>query len=87
MKRFVFIISILLSSLAAFGLATPKQVSGAYYSVNNKPERWSILSLTDNHTFKYNYGLGGCQAIITGKWTIKRNQLILINDPEFNPSN
>jgi len=87
MKRFVFFISILLISHTAIGQATPKQLSGDYCSVNNKSERWSILSLKENQTFKYNYGLGGCQAIVTGKWTIKKNQLFLINDPQFNPVN
>ena len=87
MKRFVLFISILLTSLAAFGQTTPKQLSGDYYSVKNKSERWSILSLLDNQTFKYNYGLSGCQAVITGRWTIKKNLLLLKNDTEFNSEN
>lgn len=41
------------------------------------------MELNKNGSFKYNYGLGGCQGIITGTYRINNWLIYFVNDKEF----
>jgi len=86
MTRLIALIILTLFSLSTFSQKTSENLAGTYYSVNNKFEKWSILLLYDNYRFEYQYALGGCQAIVTGKWTIENKLLRLASDNEFDPN-
>jgi len=77
-----FILSIVLVYFQFFG-QKEFDISGTYHSVNNRFEKWSIMELNKNGSFKYNYGLGGCQGIITGTYRINNWLIYFVNDKEF----
>lgn len=41
------------------------------------------MTLKPDKTFIYEYGLGGCQGRITGKWFNGKNILKFVNDNQF----
>jgi hypothetical protein len=59
------------------------ELPGTYSSVNNKFERWSIMKLNNDGTFSYNYGVGGCQATVTGTYKVDNTKIEFKNDSEF----
>jgi len=84
MAKFILIVMFLFQTLVSIGQTKSIELIGSYYSVNNKFERWSIIRLLEKQNFEYEYGVGGCQGKVTGKWTVERNFLKLVNDPKFN---
>ena len=83
MYRIGFIVLITLVPFMTYSQTNSKQLIGEYHSRNKKIDSWSILRLHENDRFEYSYGLGGCQAFITGRWLVKENRLYLFNDNEF----
>jgi hypothetical protein len=81
MKRILSLI--LLFQINTIFAQNNKSLIGTYYSINNDFERWSIMDLTSDGKFIYSYGIGGCQAQVTGVYKIRNNKLIFKNDPEF----
>jgi hypothetical protein len=81
MKRILSLI--LLFQINTIFAQNNKSLIGTYYSINNEFERWSIMDLTSDGKFIYSYGIGGCQAQVTGVYKIRNNKLIFKNDPEF----
>ncbi|MEP1033619.1 hypothetical protein [Ekhidna sp.] len=71
----------LLSTTIAF--TQVNEVAGTFSSVNNKFERWSVMTLDQNGTFIYSYGVGGCQAKVTGTFSVDNSMLKFVNDSEF----
>jgi hypothetical protein len=43
-------------------------------------EWYSRLVLKKDNAFEYQYGLGGCQGSIEGKWSQQKDKLILVSD-------
>ncbi len=43
-------------------------------------ELYSRLVLKKDNAFEYQYGLGGCQGSIKGKWSQQKDRLILVSD-------
>ena len=74
---------IFLSSFLSFGQNKQTELSGLYYSVDNEFERWSIMELSENGTFKYKCGLSACQSEVTGTYSVEKNQIRFKNDKEF----
>jgi hypothetical protein len=68
----------------SFSIERNKNGLAGTYSIGEF-EFWSIITLNQNHTFEYKYGVGGCQATITGKWTEEYGMLKLTNDLEYSP--
>lgn len=76
-------ILILLSSIIILFFFDNQKIEGTYYSVDNEFEKWSIMQLFANGTFKYKYGLSGCQGEITGKYFIFNKKITFKNDEIF----
>jgi hypothetical protein len=74
MKRILSLI--LLFQINTIFAQNNKSLIGTYYSINNEFERWSIMDLTSDGKFIYSYGIGGCQAQVTGVYKIRNNKLI-----------
>ncbi|TPV31169.1 hypothetical protein FJ651_15395 [Paucihalobacter ruber] len=74
---------IFLTFLLPLGQNKTTELSGIYYSVDNKFEKWSIMELRENGTFKYKYGLSACQGDVTGTYTVNSNRIQFKNDKEF----
>lgn len=81
MKSILFILFLIQVNIAI--AQNNNSIIGTYYSVNNEFERWSIMKLSSDGKFIYSYGVGGCQANVTGVYKIRNNKLIFKNDPEF----
>ncbi|WP_336129349.1 hypothetical protein [Mesoflavibacter sp. CH_XMU1422-2] len=69
--------------LVLFGQNTKTELVGTYYSVDNEFERWSIIELQADGTFKYKYGLSACQAEITGTYSVANKKIRFKNDREY----
>ena len=80
MKHIIGIL-LLLNCSAAF--SQPRELTGTYISVCNLFERWSIMTLNEDYTFSYDYGVGGCQATVTGAFSVDGATLRFENDQEF----
>ena len=74
---------LLLITLTSFNYQKSEKIEGVYYSVDNQFEKWSIMELSDDGTFKYKYGLGGCQSEVTGKYFINNKSIRFKNDEIF----
>ena len=83
MKYFLIIFSFLLFSIELFCQTKDYNVIGIYKSEKNNFEKWSIMNLKSDYNFIYEYGIGGCQGIITGKWRIENKRIKFINDNQF----
>jgi hypothetical protein len=70
-------------SLTVRGQDSTDGLIGVYESMDNKFERYSILTLNKDKVFIYKYKVGGCQGEVKGKWTIENKKVRLTNDQEF----
>lgn len=83
MKHFLTIILFFFLSTESICQTTDSNLIGVYKSKKNGFEKWSVMTLKPDNTFIYEYGLGGCQGKITGKWFNEKNILKFINDNQF----
>ncbi len=70
-----FIAFILLASTGFTSRRLDESLEGEY--VVSEFEWYSRLVLKKNNAFEYQYGLGGCQGSIEGKWRQQEDILIL----------
>lgn len=83
MKHFWTILFILFLSTESYCQTNDTDAIGVYKSNRNGFEKWSVMTLKPDKTFIYEYGLGGCQGRITGKWFNGKNILKFVNDNQF----
>ncbi len=82
MKKYIIILALMLKA-NVYGQLPETTIYGTYYSKGNKFERWSIMTINSDSTFLYEYGVGGCQADISGTWARVNNFLVFKNDFEY----
>ncbi len=84
MKRVLTIIVIILSTLdTTRGQTSTDELIGEYFSLENKFESYSTMTLEKDNRFTYNYGIGGCRGEVKGKWTIENKKIRFENDTSF----
>ena len=83
MKRLLFLVLYISSCSISQGQIDTNKIIGEYRSTLNRFERWSIMIIKEKNRFEYSYLLGGCQAVVTGNWSIKDSFLNFKNDSEF----
>jgi len=79
-------IVLLICLIPLFTIFTPNQINphiGVYHSVNNTFERWSTMELGVDKIFWYHYGVGGCQATVTGSYEVIDGVIYFKNDTMF----
>ena len=84
MKRVLTIIVIIISTLdTTRGQTSTDGLIGEYFSLENKFEGYSTMTLEKENRFTYSYGIGGCRGEIKGKWAIEDKKLRFENDSSF----
>jgi len=68
-------------SMPGNGQSNSVAIAGTY-ALSNRIN-YSIISIRNNYTFTYTYGLEGCVGEVTGTWRINRNKLFFKNDSAY----